>query len=136
MAKGPTKEAVGPRDYVRVPVSTFSPPGMGSYWLYAVSVVDHPKAVKIGRTGSWARRKKSYRNWNLRCGDGILAERAFLIAEEYVDILALEAELILRCRAEMEIYRGQEWFHGSVDGASEVIQRLLFDADYAWDVYD
>lgn len=109
----------------RLKPKCFLPKSSKEQVVYAVTLVDHPSVVKIGQTRNWDKRRIAYSCWNLRDGDGIADEAVFRINEEYVDLVALEAEILRCARSEMDLYRGLEWFSGDIVSAGQTIERVL-----------
>lgn len=121
------------RDFTRSRSRDWAFPRGGVHQVvYAVQVVDHPTVVKIGQTTNWRVRRRAYADWNLRCGDGILAEVPFLITEEYIDLLALEAEVLSRARDRFMPYRGAEWFVGDIDEAARLIDEVMCEGGVSY----
>ena len=114
----PAAENVAPKF-----INCFLPKGRSASVIYLVQVRDHPGVVKIGRTTKWNQRRKSYENWNLRAGDGIIRERTFVFTEEFVDLPALEKYLILSMPYEKAF--GEEWFFAEFDEAVEHVENLV-----------
>ncbi len=105
---------------------SFVPHGRTGYYIYAVSVADHPGVVKIGRTAKWSVRRVSYANWNLAAGDAIAFERVFTITDEYVDLPKLESAILAACP--FPIRHGSEWFAADFEEVARFIDRFLCEA--------
>jgi hypothetical protein len=88
--------------------------------------------VKIGQTSNWKNRRKAYANWNLRFGDGITVERVFLITEEYVDLIALEAEILSRARSLFHPHHGLEWFKADMDDVCRLIDEVMCEGGLSY----
>lgn len=112
---------------------TFLNKGFRCPAMYAVVVVDHPKVVKVGQTANWPKRQLTYRNWNLANGDGLLDGRLFEINEEWVDLLALEAEVLSRIDAPLK--HGNEWFLTDIEEASRVIDQVMVGGDVSYTLF-
>ena len=97
------------------------PNGRSSAVLYVVTLKEHAGVVKVGQTQKWGNRRKSYANWNLRPGDAIKAERAFVLTEQFVDLLRLECELIAQLRA-----AGIHWDESVVERLSQHLSGKTF----------
>lgn len=107
-------------------VRSFVPPGRSGFCLYAVTLVDVPGVVKIGRTIRWKGRRREYACWNLRDGDGIDTEVVFEINEEWVALEALEGAVLGAIKLPRR--HGNEWFCGGIQEARDVIACVLEDA--------
>lgn len=112
--------------------SGFSPTGVSGkgYYLYAVVVADHPALTKIGRSFRWATRYREYETWNLRVSGGCIDWHAYQITEEFVDLPAIEAELIERLSAYP--VRRREWFDCDIETASREIDKLITGAEMSY----
>lgn len=104
-------------------VRDFTPRGHSHACIYAVVLRDHPEVTKVGRTAKWRNRRKAYADWNLSNGDGILAERTFIITEEFVD-LALVEEAILDELPFSRHYK-REWYKADIEEVERAIDRIL-----------
>lgn len=104
-------------------VRNFIQPGRSGFSLYAVTLKDLPGVVKVGRTIRWSSRRLAYAQWNLRSGDGIDDEVVFEINEEWVDLERLEGMAL--GSMPFPLRHGNEWYHGDIQTAAEVIGRLL-----------
>lgn len=105
------------------PYRCFVPSGRSGFYIYVVSVVDHPGVSKIGRTVKWNNRRKAYANWNLRPGDGIDQERVYCITDEFVDLNAVEAAILEA--APWPVRSGSEWFLVDFDDACRHVEEML-----------
>jgi hypothetical protein len=111
--------------------STYLPGGRSfGFYIYAVTVKDHPDKVKIGQTNKWKSRCKEYENWNLADGDGILEAAVFCLTEEYVSLKALEAHILETTQLERAARR--EWFFGDVEEAARHIDRVLTENEITY----
>ena len=108
----------------------FTPPGKSGLFIYAVVLVDHPGVVKIGRTVRWKNRRRAYADWNLRGGDGIADERVFHITDEYVDLNALEHEIL--DRAPWPRRYKNEWFVAELEDVCRLIDQVLCEGDVSY----
>jgi hypothetical protein len=108
----------------------FVPRGRTENVIYLVVVKDHPRTVKIGRTKKWKSRRREYATWNLAPGDGIVAERIFRLTEEYVDLDALEADLIKAMP--FPVVHGREWFRADIDEMGRCIDRFLCASELSY----
>ncbi len=116
------------------PVKCFLPAGRSGSFIYAIVLVDHPGVVKIGRTVRWNQRRHAYANWNLRDGDGIAEERVFRINEEYVDLAALETEILNR--APWRRRHKLEWFVAELDDVCHLIDQVMCEGGITYDMME
>lgn len=125
-----------PRDYGRKGrgVTNFAPSASGGMYLYAVELSEWDGVVKLGRTGSWRKRKNEYANWNHRQGDGIARAFVIEINEEFADLPALEVALIENVG--LEPFRGREWFYGSCEDVMYHAERLLGGHDISFTTHE
>ena len=115
-------------------VSNCSPSAGGGMFLYAVELAEWDGVVKLGRTGSWRKRRKAYADWNHRIGDGI--GRAFVleINDEFVDLAALETALIEGVG--LEGFRGREWFYGTCEDVIAKAEHILCRHDISYSLFE
>ena len=91
--------------------------------IYAVVLKDHPAVVKLGQTKKWKSRRRAYDDWNFADGDGVLRYRAYTITEEWVDLAGVEQACLARINK--PVYRGREWFRGTLDDGTKAIEAVL-----------
>ena len=102
---------------------SFMPKGGFRFIIYAVTLVEWPTYVKVGRTMKWSQRRKVYADWNFAKGHGIERETVFTINEEFIDLEKLEYAILTRMKFERA--HGAEWFVASMDDAVAVIEAVL-----------
>ncbi len=112
------------------PYASFAPKGKSGLFIYAVVLEEHPEVVKIGRTVRWSSRRNQYANWNLHDGDAIRHEVVFTINDEFIDLAALEAEIL--SRATWKRRHGTEWFNADVDDVKKHIEEVLCEAGISY----
>jgi hypothetical protein len=95
------------------------------YVIYAVILKEHPEIIKIGRTTKWKTRRREYDTWNFANGDGVLDCLVYCITDEYVDLAAVESACISGLATICSLYRGNEWFHGTLADARRVVEDVL-----------
>lgn len=97
-----------------------TPKGIGH--IYAVTVVDHPEAVKFGRAICWRSRRTEYASWNLRPGDAIASAWVFRIAGSR-KLPEIEKAILQRCPAAN--YARNEWFRMDLSFARRHAEDVL-----------
>lgn len=100
-----------------------APRGRSYPVLYAVRMRALPEVVKVGRTYNWRSRRRTYADWNLSRGDGMLDEVIFELHDEWSDIERMETEVL--GNMPFPLRYGNEWFTGDIETAVEVICRVL-----------
>lgn len=108
----------------RTLVRSFLPRGRSQFVIYVVELREHPGVVKVGRTTKWHQRRLSYARWNLRAdGDAIAREMTFVLADEYVDLPALEMGIIQA--SPFPLHHGAEWFRADFDEYCQFVDRFI-----------
>lgn len=113
-------------------VSDFTPRTGRAPVIYAVTLVDHPGVVKIGRTMHWSSRRVAYANWNLRSGDGIANEAVYLLTEEYVDLPRLERDIL--ALTPFPLRHGAEWFDADFESICAHIDQFITSTGFSFEV--